>query len=103
MDNEILGSGASAVVIRAVHKPTNTQLAVKAISVEEPSNRRQLFNSLSFFTESWVRDASCDGLMRLHAVFADDNRVYLAMDLMDIGGVDKLLELEAAHKQRMGK
>jgi serine/threonine protein kinase len=92
--DKVIGSGQQSVVIEGLHKPTGKKLAVKSIDTDDTSTRRQLINSVGFFSESWVAKEKVDGLIRLHAIFADDARVYLAMDFMDIGGVNELLHMQ---------
>lgn len=95
-EDEVLGQGQGGIVIRAECRSTKTPLAVKVVSVDNPSQRRQLFNSVSVFTEVW-QDEALEGLMQLRSIFVEERKVFLAMDYMDLGGMRTLLDLQEKH------
>lgn len=101
--DHLLGSGAGGVVFRAMHRPTGMPLAVKVCQIDDPSRRKQLFNSLCLFTEAWMTDKeTTEGILRLRSMFVQEQRVFLAMDFMNMGGTRTLLELQLGHCRKHG-
>eukprot|EP00392_Amoebophrya_sp_AT5.2_P010634 g10699.t1 len=67
-----LGHGASGHVLKAVHRPTNTPVAVKIVNARE--NSEQLMNDLSIFLD--MADVQSPFLVRMLAAYLDDGSLF---------------------------
>lgn len=82
----VLGHGASSVVHRAVHVPTGTALALKAMPVLDKAHREQLMRELSA-----LAGCSCAALTALVGAYCAESTVYVALELMDVGSLEQAL------------
>jgi len=85
---EVLGQGASSLVRKARHGPSQTDLAVKIISVFDKSKRDQLLRELRTLYSSvfpW--------LVTFHDCLYDDGAMYIVLEFMDGGSLADLLRV----------
>ena len=85
-----LGRGASAKVYLATHRPTNKTLALKVLENDleaSPERRRLLLNEVKL-----VYNARSDHLLTFYDAFLHEGRIYLALEYMDMGSVERLFE-----------
>lgn len=83
---EVLGKGASSLVRRAVHTPSNTELAVKVINVFDKAKRDQLLRELRTLYSSafpWI--------VSFHDCLYDDGAMYIVLEYMDGGSLADVL------------
>jgi serine/threonine protein kinase len=87
--DSVLGRGACGLVQRAVHKPTNTQLAIKSVRVDEKAKRAQLMQDIKILVE-----ISHENLVKLYAAYfhSDTGRVHVVLELMDGGSLEDLIK-----------
>jgi len=83
---EILGKGASSLVRRAVHKPSQTELAVKIISVFDKAKRDQLLRELRTLYSS-----AFPWLVSFHDCLYDEGSMYIVLEYMDGGSLADVL------------
>ena len=69
---EVLGKGASSLVRKARHKPSQTDLAVKIINVFDKSKRDQLLRTLYSSAFPW--------LVTFHDCLYDDGAMYIVLE-----------------------
>ena len=85
-----LGRGASAKVYLANHRPTNKMLALKVLENDLEGNtesRRLLLNEVKL-----VYNARSDHLLTFYDAFLHEGHIYLALEYMDMGSVERLFE-----------
>lgn len=84
-----MGRGACGIVLRGVHKPTLTPLAIKAVQVTDKSKRTQLMNDIA----SLVKAQNCQYLVQLYAAYfhKQSGRVHVALELMDMGSLEDVI------------
>ena len=72
---EVLGKGASSLVRKARHRPTQTDLAVKIINVFDKSKRDQLIRELRTLYSS-----AFPWLVTFHDCLYDDGAMYIVLE-----------------------
>ena len=72
---EIIGKGASSLVRRAIHKPSQTELAVKIISVFDKAKRDQLLRELRTLYSS-----AFPWLVSFHDCLYDEGAMYIVLE-----------------------
>ena len=72
---EVLGKGASSLVRRAVHTPSQTELAVKVINVFDKAKRDQLLRELRTLYSS-----AYQWLVSFHDCLYDDGAMYIVLE-----------------------
>ena len=72
---EVLGKGASSLVRRAVHTPSQTELAVKVINVFDKAKRVQLLRELRTLYSS-----AYPWLVSFHDCLYDDGAMYIVLE-----------------------
>ena len=85
---EVLGKGASSLVRRAVHKPSQTQLAVKIINVFDKTKRDQLLRELRTLYTS----QNYPWLVDFHDCLYDEGAMYIVLEYMDGGSLADVLQ-----------
>jgi serine/threonine protein kinase len=79
---EVVGHGAGGVVNKAVHKPTDTLVAVKSIDVLDDDKRHQLMRELRT-----LYDSTGEHIVQFYGAFYDDCHVYVVLEFMDAGSL----------------
>ena len=74
---DIIGRGASSVVIHGIHAPTGTPLALKVINLFDRSKREQLIREIVT-----LYDAECPNLIRFYGAFYRDGAITIALEYM---------------------
>ena len=85
-----LGRGASAKVYLATHTPTNKQLALKVLDNDLEASlehRRLLLNEVKL-----VYNARSDHLLTFFDAFFHEGHIYLALEYMDMGSLERLFD-----------
>mmetsp|Transcript_1563 Transcript_1563/g.3336 ORF Transcript_1563/g.3336 Transcript_1563/m.3336 type:complete len:342 (-) Transcript_1563:838-1863(-) len=82
-----IGSGASAIVSLAVHRPTGMQLAVKSINAYDKEKRRQLMNDIHA-----LENAECPFLVKFYGAYYEEGLIRVALELMDCGSLADIIE-----------
>ena len=85
-----LGRGASAKVYLATHTPTNKQLALKVLDNDLEASlehRRLLLNEVKL-----VYNARSDHLLTFFDAFLHEGHIYLALEYMDMGSLERLFD-----------
>jgi hypothetical protein len=72
---EVLGKGASSLVRRAVHTPSQTELAVKVINVFDKAKRDQLLRELRTLYSS-----AFPWLVSFHDCLYDEGAMYIVLE-----------------------
>jgi len=86
-----LGRGASAIVLKATHRRSSREYALKVISTFERSKREQLIREIHA-----LYDASCESLISFYGAFYREGCITIALEYMDGGALsDALRELGA--------
>jgi serine/threonine protein kinase len=90
VNNGLLGRGACGIVTRAIHTPTQTQLAIKSVKVDDKNRRDQLMTDI----QALLRVQECPALVQLYGAFFDKKsaKVHVALELMDWGSLQDLLQ-----------
>ena len=83
---EVLGKGASSLVRRAVHTPSQTELAVKVINVFDKDKRDQLLRELRTLYSS-----AFPWLVSFHDCLYDEGAMYIVLEYMDGGSLADVL------------
>lgn len=78
----ILGKGSSAIVQQALHKPTNSQIALKTINVYDKEKRKQLMNDIKAMEHS-----ECPFLVRFYGAYFEEGYVKVALEYMNGGSL----------------
>jgi serine/threonine protein kinase len=86
---EVLGKGASSLVRRAVHKPTQAQLAVKILNVFDKGKRDQLLRELRTLYTS----QNFPWLVAFHDCLYDEGAMYIVLEYMDGGSLADVLQV----------
>jgi len=94
---QILGQGESGQVFLAIHRPTQRQFAVKEISITATETRHQMCKELQALHEC----GRTDHIVNLIDFFAEEGRVYLVLEYMDWGSIDRLLKILKDNGSRM--
>ncbi|CAM8996845.1 hypothetical protein QQ045_008293 [Rhodiola kirilowii] len=82
-----IGSGAGGTVYRVIHRPTNTQYALKVIyGNHEESVRRQIYREIEI-----LRDVNNPNVVKCHDMFDHSGEIQVLLEYMDGGS------LEGAH------
>jgi len=83
---EVLGKGASSLVRKARHRPSQTDLAVKIVNVFDKSKRDQLLRELrTLYT------CAFPWLVAFHDCLYDDGAMYIVLEYMDGGSLADVL------------
>lgn len=87
INKDILGKGCSGFVHKAVHRPTGILMALKSINIYDKDRRAQLKNDLKV-----LQDNKSDFLVNFYGAFFYDGTVKLALEYMDLGSIDRVIE-----------
>ena len=87
IQKNMLGKGASGFVHKAIHIPTGTVMALKSINLCDKEKRSQLKNDLKV-----LQDSNCPFLVKFYGAFFYDGTVKLALEFMDLGSIDRIIE-----------
>ena len=83
---EMLGRGASSVVLHGYHRPTGTYLALKVINLLDKNKRDQLIREIcSLF------DADCPSIITFFGAFYREGTITIALEYMDGGSLANVL------------
>mmetsp|Transcript_1769 Transcript_1769/g.2397 ORF Transcript_1769/g.2397 Transcript_1769/m.2397 type:complete len:333 (+) Transcript_1769:103-1101(+) len=83
---EVIGSGASSVVIQAIHVPTRTPLALKVINMFDKSKRDQLIREICT-----LYNADCPSLITFYGAFYREGSITIALEYMDGGSLANVI------------
>eukprot|EP00919_Chromeraceae_sp_WS-2016_P048052 GHVR01113856.1.p1 GENE.GHVR01113856.1~~GHVR01113856.1.p1 ORF type:complete len:393 (-),score=80.43 GHVR01113856.1:488-1666(-) len=85
----VLGKGISGAVLKGVHEPTGTPLAVKVVALDSKTSRDHVRHDLA---ESIVLGVKCPNLIQFYVAHFDASStcVYIAMEYMDLGSLHDL-------------
>lgn len=88
--NNILGQGAGGVVVRGIHKPSQTPVAVKVVRIENKSKRAQLINDI----HTLLTIPKSSFLIQFYAAFVrkDNFCVHVALEYMDYGSLTDVIK-----------
>jgi len=88
--NNILGQGAGGVVVRGIHKPSQTPVAVKVVRIENKSKRAQLINDI----HTLLTIPKSSFLIQFYAAFVrrDNFCVHVALEYMDYGSLSDVIK-----------
>uniref|UniRef100_A0A6V1SQ10 mitogen-activated protein kinase kinase n=1 Tax=Heterosigma akashiwo TaxID=2829 RepID=A0A6V1SQ10_HETAK len=84
---EVIGSGASSVVLQAVHLPTGTPLALKVINMFDKSKRNQLIQEICT-----LYNADCPSLITFYGAFYREGSITIALEYMNGGSLANVLK-----------
>lgn len=84
-----LGRGEGGGVRIAAHRPSKIRYALKEISIGAQATRHQLGKELQM-----QRNCRFPHIVQLYDVFYDEGRVYLVLELMDWGSLERLLQAQ---------
>jgi mitogen-activated protein kinase kinase 1 len=84
---DIIGRGASSVVLHGVHAPTGTPLALKVINLFDRSKREQLIREIVT-----LYDAQCTNLITFYGAFYREGSITIALEYMDGGSLSNVLD-----------
>ena len=84
-----LGRGEGGGVRIAAHRPTKVRYALKEISIGAQATRHQLAKELQM-----QKNCRMPYIVQLHDAFYEEGRVYLVLELMDWGSLERLLEAQ---------
>lgn len=82
----VIGRGCSSCVLRAVHKPTGLQLALKVINMFDKSKRDQLIREINF-----LYNAQCPSLVKFYGAFYREGAITIVLEYMDGGSLSNAL------------
>jgi len=94
-----IGRGNSSRVYRAVHTPTGKALAVKVLQADlegSRESRHMLLNEIKI-----VFNASSNHLVSFYDAFIHDGSIYLALEYMDCGSLEGLLQAASQTPTRL--
>lgn len=83
---EMIGRGCSSVVLRGVHAPTGTPLALKIINLFDRSKREQMIREIVT-----LYDAQCPNLITFYGAFYREGAITIALEYMDGGSLANVL------------
>jgi mitogen-activated protein kinase kinase 3 len=83
---EIIGRGASSVVLRGSHAPSRTPVALKVINLFDRSKREQLIREIIT-----LYDAQCPSLITFYGAFYREGSITIALEFMDGGSLANVL------------
>jgi len=83
---DMIGRGASSVVLHGVHGPTGTVLALKIINLFDRSRREQLMREIMA-----LYDAQCPNLITFYGAFYREGSITIALEYMDGGSLANVL------------
>lgn len=84
---EMIGRGSCSVVLRGMHVPTNTPVALKVINLFDRSKREQLIREIIT-----LYDAVCPNLVTFYGAFYREGAITIALEFMDGGSLANVLE-----------
>jgi mitogen-activated protein kinase kinase 1 len=85
-----LGQGASGVVQRVLHTPSQVELALKVVNVPLDQNEKAIKHLI---TELKTLHLSvCPQIVSFHGAFFRDAAIYLCLEYMDFGSLADLLK-----------
>lgn len=84
---DMLGRGASGSVHKAIHIPSGTLIALKSINIYDKDKRTQLKNDLNV-----LQGNNCPFLVNFYGAFFYDGAVKLALEFMDLGSLDRVID-----------
>lgn len=79
---ETIGRGSSSVVLRSIHTPSGTPLALKVINMFDKSKRDQLIREIKT-----LYDAECQTLVGFYGAFYRDGAITIALEYMNGGSL----------------
>ena len=83
---DMIGRGASSVVLHGIHGPTGTILALKVINLFDKSRREQLIREIRT-----LYDAQCQNLITFYGAFYREGAITIALEYMDGGSLANVL------------
>lgn len=83
---EMIGRGASGIVLHAFHRPSRTPLALKVMNTFEKEKRDQLFREICT-----LYDAECASLIGFYGAFYREGTISIALEYMDGGSLANLV------------
>uniref|UniRef100_A0A7S2XY35 mitogen-activated protein kinase kinase n=1 Tax=Fibrocapsa japonica TaxID=94617 RepID=A0A7S2XY35_9STRA len=79
---DVIGRGASSVVVHAMHIPTGTPLALKVINMFDKSKRKQLIREIET-----LYNAECPSLVTFYGAFYRQGAITIALEYMEGGAL----------------
>lgn len=85
---DMIGRGASSVVLHGLHVPTGTQLGLKVINMFDKSKRDQLIREICC-----LYDAQCPSVITFYGAFyrEDHGSITIALEFMDGGSLANVI------------
>jgi serine/threonine protein kinase len=87
IDEEELGHGASATVYRGYHEASDTEFALKKISVFDRSKRHQLLKEI----RTLYRTKS-PYIVKSYGAYFREGHIYISLEFMDSGSIQDLID-----------
>lgn len=84
---KIIGRGCSSYVQKVRHRETGDFLALKVINLYDKSKREQLMSEIKTLYHS-----DCSSLTRFYGAFYKDGNISVALEYMDLGSLDQVIE-----------
>jgi len=84
---ECIGKGASGYVHKAIYKPNGKIMALKSINIYDKDKRKQLKNDMKVLQEN-----DSPFLVKFYGAFFNEGTVKLALEYMDLGSLDKVID-----------
>ncbi|WKX92795.1 hypothetical protein Q1695_010662 [Nippostrongylus brasiliensis] len=82
----LISHGQFGSVYRSIHIPTDQELAVKCVSMEEYGEQRDnVFRELALMKKC----SSCDFVVALLGAYTDSTMLYICLEYMDAGALDQ--------------
>jgi len=86
---EVLGRGASAVVRRVLHMPTNRVMAMKTIAIEfMPEMQKQILTELQV-----LHSCKTQHIIGFYGAFFHSGRICILTEYMDLGSLERVYRL----------
>ncbi|KAJ2781263.1 MAP kinase kinase (MEK) [Coemansia javaensis] len=79
-----MGEGAGGSVVKAVHRPTQTPMALKFIRVDH-SIRQRILKELQI-----LHECNSPNIVSFYGAYPKDNGVQMCMEFMDLGSFDRI-------------
>ena len=95
---DVLGKGASAVVRRVLHTPTNRVMAMKTIAFEfMPDMQKQILIELQV-----LHSCRCEHIIGFYGAFFNSGRICMLTEHMDLGSLERVCKLGPVPEQVLG-
>lgn len=102
-DDDKIGSGVSAQVVKGRYKPLDIDVAIKKINVYDKEKRHQLMNDIKILLSNKIKqeknNTNCNFIVDLYGAFFDQGTVKVILELMDVGSLADLIKLIKHTKQ----